>query len=438
MRRVSQNVDWVLVALYGLLVFIGWINIYSSTYNDDYPSIFSMSQEYGKQFLWICISITLALAISMIEGNLIRNATPIFYLVTIIMLIVVLMMPPIKGARSWFQVGGFGIQPSEFAKITTALMVARYLSLPNVKIQDVRIKFNVVFLIFIPVLFILLQPDAGTVLVFTSFMFVLYREGVSGNLLLIVVLAILFAVITLFMRLNMITIPFLSIELPGYWGIIIAIVTLYVFVLLLVQKAVAKRERKRYLGIVSLITVLCAGWIIVVASGFEYLPSRQQNRIDDFLGIKENRKTFGYNVYQSKSAIGSGSFSGKGYMKSTLANADQGHVPEQSTDFIFCTWAEEWGFLGSSFLITLFVFLLYRIIIIAERQRSKFSRIYGYSVACIIFYHFAINMGMTIGFFPVVGIPLPFLSYGGSSLMSFTVLLFILVRLDSERMDVLR
>ena len=415
-ENIFQNTDWVTILLYFLLVFIGWINIYAAVYNDEHRSILDMTQNYGKQLIWISTSVVLIIVLFFIEAKFFSTFSYIIYIAVILLLIAVLLVgKEIAGSRSWFQIGSFSIQPAEFAKFATALALAKYLSRIDIDITRLKTKLFASFIIFTPAVLILLQHDTGSAMVFVVFALVLFREGLSGSLLVLgLVLAVLFILALLINKFLLI-------------GILAAIVVL-VYVL-------NKRMRKKYMIITGLF-LMAAVYILSVDFAFEnILEPHQKNRINVLIGKTKDIHGAGYNVHQSEIAIGSGGFSGKGFLKGTQTKYD--FVPEQSTDFIFCTIGEEWGFIGTFVLILLFVALLIRIVILAERQRSRFSRIYGYGVASIIFFHFAVNIGMTIGLFPVIGIPLPFISYGGSSLWAFTILLFIFIKLDSVRMDLL-
>jgi rod shape determining protein RodA len=414
--NIFQNIDWVTVLLYFLLVFIGWINIYAAVYNDEHRSILDMTQNYGKQLIWISTSVVLILVIFLIEAKFYSTFSYVIYFSMIFVLIAVLLVgKEIAGSKSWFQIGSFSIQPAEFAKFATALALAKYLSKIDVDITRLKTKLFAGFIIFTPAALILLQHDTGSAMVFVVFTLVLFREGLSGSLLVLgFVLAVLFILALLINKFILIG--------------ILAVFAILVYVL-------NKRLRKKYMIITGLF-LMAAAYILSVDFAFEnILEPHQKNRINVLIGKKKDPHGVGYNVHQSVIAIGSGGFLGKGFLKGTQTKYD--FVPEQSTDFIFCTIGEEWGFVGTFVLVLLFVALLIRLIILAERQRSRFSRIYGYGVASIIFFHFAVNIGMTIGLFPVIGIPLPFISYGGSSLWAFTVLLFIFVKLDSVRMDLL-
>ncbi len=419
MRRgnnILQNIDWITVLLYLILVLVGWVNIYAAVYNEEHGSILDMTQNYGKQLLWIGTSVLLALVILLIDAKFFSTFSYLIYFLTLMLLIGVLLFGrEIAGSKSWFQIGSFSLQPAELGKFATALALAKYLSGIDKDFSKFKTKVVAAFIIMFPAMLILLQHDTGSALVYTSFILVLYREGLSGNLLILgLIVAILFVVTLLVNKFIVI-------------GIIAALFILFY----LLNKAV----RKRLFPLIG-VFIIASMYVLSVDYVFEnVLEPHQKKRINVLLGIETDIRGAGYNVHQSKIAIGSGGFSGKGFLKGTQTKFD--FVPEQSTDFIFCTIGEEWGFVGSFILIMLFLALLIRLIFLAERQRSKFSRIYGYGVASVLFFHFTINLGMTIGLFPVIGIPLPFISYGGSSLWGFTILLFIFIKQDSERLELL-
>jgi len=415
-ESIFQNIDWWLVLIYLVLVFAGWINIYASVYNDEHQSITDFSQKYGKQLIWIITSLALGLFILIIDGNFYAAFAYPLYGLSIISLIAVLFFgTEISGSKSWFRFGEIGIQPAEFAKFSANMALAKYLSSLNIKLTDNRTKITSAIIIGIPLVLILLENETGVALVFLSFIFTLYREGLSGNYLLLgSIVGVLFLLALLVDKLILIS--------------ILAAIALSLLIII-------KKSRKNIIRLTFLF-IAAAAVIYSVDYSFSHLEPHQKKRINVFLGKESDLKKAGYNVNQSLIAIGSGGLSGKGFLNGTQTKYD--FVPEQSTDFIFCTVGEEWGFVGSVVVVLLFLILLLRVIFIAERQRSPFSRIYAYGVASILFFHFAINIGMTIGLAPVIGIPLPFFSYGGSSLWSFTILLFILIRLDAYRLEILR
>jgi len=405
-----------MVLMYVALVGIGLANIYAAILNEERPSLFDFSQRYGKQLIWIASAFTLATFLLFLDPKVFPAFSFVFYAGSILLLLAVLVMgKTVSGSKSWIDLGGFDLQPSEFAKIAAALGVARYLSTLGIRMDDLRTKFITVGLIGLPAILILLQDDTGSALVFGAFIFVLYREGLSG-----IVLIILGIVIVLFVLALMV----------NKWIIIGLLLAMGAFWLFMIKK-----NRKDVLSLVGIFLLIC-GFVFSVDYAFQnVLEDHQRQRIEVLIGKETNLKGAGYNVNQSKIAIGSGRFYGKGYLHGTQTKYN--FVPEQSTDFIFCTVGEEWGFLGSVSVIALFLALILRILNSAERQRSHFTRIYGYGVASILFMHFMVNIGMTLGLAPVIGIPLPFISYGGSSLWAFTILLFIYIRMDANRLHLL-
>ena len=415
-KGIFYNIDRLTVFLYLLLVFIGWINIYAAVYNEEHKSIFDLSQNYGKQLIWIISSVVLALIILMIDIKFFSSFSYIIYFLSIFSLLAVLLLgKEIAGSKSWFQIGSFALQPAEFAKFATCLAIAKYLSAIDRKMKSLKTKIFAFIILLFPAGLILLQNDTGSALVYFSFILVLYREGLSGSFL------IFSGIITVLFLLTL----WLGILYAG--GIVLAVC---LFLLLLI-----KRNRNNIFTLIAAF-IISGGFVLSVDYVFEnILEKHQKTRINVLIGKETDIRGAGYNVHQSKIAIGSGGLTGKGFLKGTQTKYN--FVPEQSTDFIFCTIGEEWGFAGSFMVVLLFSTLLIRLIIIAERQKSKFSRIYGYGVCSILFFHFIINVGMTIGIAPVIGIPLPFISYGGSSLWAFTILLFIFIRMDASRGELL-
>lgn len=416
-KSIFQYIDKPTILLYALLTLIGWVAIYSAVYNEEHQSIFDLSQEYGKQLLWIGLSYLLLTIILALDFRIFEGISPFVYLISLVMGGLVLVLGrEVNGARAWFEIGSFRLQPAEFMKLGTCLMVAYYFSNTDVAISKIKSKIIVGMLLMVPVALIFLQHDTGSALVYASFIFVLYREGLSVNYLVFSGLAILVVVLTLIFN---------------EWATSISVAVLlaiYVFL-----------SRKKWRSFLQ--GMLIAGPALALIFSVNYafeniLETHQRQRINVLLGKVEDFKGAGYNVHQSLIAIGSGGFFGKGFLQGTQTKFD--FVPEQSTDFIFCTIGEEYGFWGSSLLLTLYALLLIRIIQMAERQTSRFGRVYGYGVASILFFHVFVNIGMAIGLLPVIGIPLPFISYGGSSMFSFTILLGILIRFDSGRKLVLR
>lgn len=417
-QKIFGQIDGFTILLYLLLVFFGWINIYASEYNDDVmQSLFDLSSKSGRQLLFIGISMLAGFFILIIDWRFFDSLSFLFYGIMILFLILVLFISKTTGgANSWFEIGNFKVQPSEFAKFATALALAKMFSINKKGINNFSDKIKTFLIVLIPFFLIILQNDLGTALVFISFILVFYREGLSGNILIFGFLILLLFILSLLIN------PLLFI------GIVSSIIIILFFL---------SSKRKRNITLSSLALFVFNGFILSVNYIFNsVLSTHHKVRINILLGKEFDPTGDGYNLLQSKIAIGSGGFFGKGFLNGTQTRFD--FVPEQSTDFIFCTVGEEWGFLGSLIFILIFITLLIRIISLAEKQKSQFCRIYGYSVACILFSHFLINLGMTIGLAPVIGIPLPFMSYGGSSLLSFTILLFIFLNLNSYRMDILR
>ncbi len=449
-------------------MLLGWINIYSSVYDQNHQSIFDTTQRYGKQLIWIGAAIVLGFFLLIIESNFYVFFSWIFYGVIMILLLLVLLFgTTINGAKGWFMIGSFGFQPAEFAKFATALALASYMNTHDFKIHSFRSLLFIALIILFPAFLILIQNDTGSALVFFSFILVLYREGLSGIVLFFGSLMIVLFVLALIVSNLVLSILMLVVALLVFYGIntrnkqyylIPMIYALGILPFVVLNFALGSKFEWGDIITVGLIlgTIIVFGYsyfrkitsfltvsliflgsllftISVDYAFYNVLGEHQQSRINELLGIHSDPLGAGYNVNQRKIAIGSGGFIGKGFLNGTQTKFN--FVPEQSTDFIFCTVGEEWGFMGALVVIGLFMILFYRLIWLAERQRSGFSRIYGYSVVVILFFHFMVNIGMTIGIMPVIGIPLPFFSYGGSSLWSFTILLFIFIRLDASRYE---
>ncbi len=417
-RSFFFNVDWLMVFIYLALCTIGLFSIHSAMYDPRHPYILDVDTDYGKQFIFVIVSVVLGVFILLLESRFLSALAPVLYALTIILLILVLVIGHrVKGNQAWIALpGGLRLQPAEFAKFATCLLLARYLSGVNIKVTEIKSFAIAAAIIFFPMMLILLQGDAGSTLVFSCLLFVLYREGLSPYFLILEGLFITLFVLTL--KLNNILLII---------GVLIGLAVLIVLVF--------RRNKKLVFTVLVGAAILIA---FVCSVKFLYnsvLEPHQKVRIDIVLGIKSDPKGKGYNVHQSLIAIGSGKLWGKGYMRGTQTMYR--YVPEQGTDFIFCTVGEEFGFAGSVVVLGLYLLLVLRIIYIAERQRSPFSRIYAYGVGSVIFFHVVINIGMTIGIMPVIGIPLPLISYGGSSLLSFTIMLFTLIKLDSNRMGMI-
>jgi len=417
-RSLFFNVDWISVFIYICLCTIGWFNIHSAAFDPRHPGVFSTDTDYGKQLIYLCVAVTVSIIILLLESRLIIAMAVPFYVITALLLMLVLVVGRnVGGNQAWISLGGgFRLQPSEFAKFTTCLLLARYLSGTNIKITEFKSFLTAAAIIAFPMFLIMLQPDAGSTLVFSALIFVLYREGLSPYFL---ILEGLF--ITLFV---------LTIKLDNQWYIVGALAAAGIIIMLFLWR------NKKLVSTIFVGLCICIAFVFSVKFLYnDVLKPHQKVRIDIVLGITKDLKGKGYNVNQSKIAIGSGKLWGKGYMQGT--QTEYKFVPEQSTDFIFCTIGEEWGFAGAITVLGLYLFLVLRIIRIAERQRSTFTRVYAYGVASVIFFHVVINIGMTIGIVPSIGIPLPFISYGGSSLLNFTILLFVLLKLDSNRMGII-
>lgn len=486
-RGLARTIDWKLVICYLILVFIGWANIYASVHSAEQASIFDFGSRSGKQFVWMITAFVIAAVILFVINPRIYEGLSLpIYLATIALLVSVIFLGiEVKGSRSWFAFGPVRLQPAEISKISTSLLLATVMSQLGYKISKAKDFIITALIILVPMAIIILQSETGSALVYVGFIFMLYREGLSGWLIFLVGMAILSFILTLAASpytalLVLVSVASLCIMLYSgrfKWWVFIGIPLIVLFSFLpagmsalaemltgfataaealeagaesvplifkfkpfyillgltfiavpfVIYSAFRERNRFTYMALLSLL----GGIMLVFSADFlfnDVLQDHQRKRIEVLLGMKEDPTGVGYNVNQSMIAIGSGGLTGKGYLHGTQTTF--GFVPEQSTDFIFCTIGEEWGFAGSAAVILLYVFLIWRIIADAERSREAFTRIYGYCVACCIFMHLFINIGMTIGLMPVIGIPLPFVSYGGSSLWGFTAMLFIFIALD--------
>jgi rod shape determining protein RodA len=416
-KTIFEHLDWAMVIIYLALVIFGWFNIYAATYNEEHQSIFDTTQSYGKQMMWIITALVLAIIILVIDGRFYEAFSYGIYGFVILLLIGVFFLgKEVKGSHSWIQIGEFTVQPAEFAKFATCMALAKYLSTLDIDFRNLKTKIIAAIIIILPAAIVLMQNETGSALVFAAFVFVLYREGLSQNVLIIGFFAAVLFVLAL------------MVEKTILLAAVASLATVAFFII-----------GRSWRNFITLFAIAAVASAIIFSVDYIYsdvLKPHQKQRIDVLLGKKQDVKGAGYNVNQSLIAIGSGGLWGKGYLQGTQTKYD--FVPEQSTDFIFCTVGEEWGFAGAFILIAIYMFLLYRILYIAERQKSQYTRIYAYGVASIFFFHFMVNIGMTIGLAPVIGIPFPFLSYGGSSLWAFTILLFILVKLDSYRYFILR
>lgn len=417
-RGFFFNVDWLTVFVYLALCTVGLLSIHSAVFDPKHSDIIDVSTNYGKQFIFIIIAIVVGIAILLLESRFLSALAPAIYTITTILLIIVLVDGRnVGGNQAWIPLpGGIRLQPSEFAKFATCLLLARYLSATNIKVTELKSFFIAAGIILFPMILIMLQPDAGSTLVFSSLLFVLYREGLSPYFLILEGIFITLFVLTL--KLNN-----LSLIIGGLIALALIIILLF-------------RRHRKFVFTILTGAAICIAFVLSVKFIYtDILKPHQKVRIDIVLGISSDLRGKGYNVNQSKIAIGSGKLWGKGYMQGTQTKYS--FVPEQSTDFIFCTVGEEFGFAGSVVVLGLYLLLVLRIITIAERQRSPFSRIYAYGVGSVIFFHVVINIGMTIGIVPSIGIPLPLISYGGSSLLSFTIMIFVLLKLDSNRMGMI-
>lgn len=416
-KYLLQNLDWMAVLIYILCVLMGWFNIYAAVYTPDVEmSITDMSNNAGKQLTWIGSSVILIIIILVIDHKFYETFSYVIYGIVVVALIAVLFLGTnINGSHSWFKIGAFSLQPAEFAKLATSLALSKYLSDPTISLTRSWKEYRyIVLLIGVPVILILLSNETGSALVFASFIIMLYREGLPGTILVIGLAMLAVFLITLFI---------------SKWIVVAALGILGIIVFFLMPRM----ARRRGGGLATI--VVSIGLMLVTLGGDFFinnvLQSHQSRRIKVLVDPESDPRGDGWNVIQSKIAIGSGRLFGKGFLDGTQTKFD--FVPEQSTDFIFCTVGEEHGFVGSVIVVFLFIALISRIVILAERQRSRFTRVYGYCLAGIFFFHVLINIGMTIGLMPVIGVPLPFFSYGGSSLWSFSILLFVFLKLDSQR-----
>ncbi|MGL2987019.1 rod shape-determining protein RodA [Flavobacterium sp. RSSA_27] len=406
-QSITSNIDWICVIIYILLVILGWLNIYSS----------SLSSEEGtstKQLIFIICAIPLIFTVLAVDGKFYEKYASVIFVVSLLSLIGLFAVgKTIAGQRCWYAIGSFTLQPSEFAKAATALALAKYLSDPQINLKDLNRQFQALAIVFLPVLLILPQPDPGSAMVYSIFVIVLYREGLPAWYVWTGFSTILLFVLTL--------------VLESYVVILLAAVVL---ALIHFKSRLADRNILRS----GILLAFISGFVLSVSYVFDHVfKQHHRDRFNILLGKAVDMKGIGYNTNQSEIAIGSGGWLGKGFLEGTQTKG--GFVPEQHTDYIFTTVGEEWGFLGATVVISLFVILLLRIIYLAERQKTKFSRVYGYSVAAVLFLHFFVNIAMVAGIFPTIGIPLPFFSYGGSGLWGFTILLFIFIKMDANKVN---
>lgn len=406
-QSIKNNLDWICIIIYSLLVIMGWLNIYSS-------SLSSMEDTFEKQLIFIVLTIPLIFIILSVDGKFYEKYASIIYGISLLSLAGLFVFgKTIAGQRCWYAFGSFTLQPSEFAKAATALALAKYLSDTQINLKDVNRQIQALAIVFLPVMLILPQPDPGSALIYSIFIVVLYREGLPAWYVWTGFIAILLFVLTLVLE-------------PQY------VILLSLLVIVLVH--FKSRLGDRNLVLSSILLVLISGFVLSVNYVFENVfKQHHRDRFNILLGKAVDMKGIGYNTNQSEIAIGSGGWFGKGFLEGTQTKG--GFVPEQHTDYIFTTVGEEWGFIGSMLVIALFVGLFLRIIYLAERQKTKFSRVYGYCVAGILFIHFFVNIAMVLGIFPTIGVPLPFFSYGGSGLWGFTILLFIFIKMDANKVN---
>jgi len=415
--NIFFGIDWVLILFYFVLIFFGWINIYSATITEEQFDIINFSTEYGKQLIWIGLSLPIILLILLFDAKFYEKYASLIYLISLISLAGLFVFGKnINGATSWYNFGSFGLQPSEFAKAATALAIAKLVSDKQFNLKKLNTQLQAFLILFFPAVLITLQPDPGSALVYTAFIFVLYREGLPFYYITIGFITLILFVITLYF---------------GFTYTLIGSILLFIVVLLyfiFYRKKALKKGWVKILGIYFVAAFFIFSVDLVFNHVFE---QRHRDRFNILLGKTTDIKNIGYNTNQSVTTIASGGLTGRGFLEGERTQGN--FVPEQQTDYIFTIVGEEWGFLGTTTVILIFTLFLLRIIQIAERQKSKFSRVYGYSIAAIFFTHFTINVGMVLGLLPTIGIPLPFFSYGGSALWGFTILLFLLIRFDANR-----
>ena len=417
-NNIFAGVDWLLVTLFVILVSFGWLNIYSASKTDEDLELLNFSTEYGKQLIFIFLTIPLIIFILFFNAKFYEKFSSIFYLVSLLSLVGLFFFgKTINGATSWYNFGVLGLQPSEFVKAFTALAVAKLISDRQYNFKLIKNQIKAFIVIFTPAFLITLQPDVGSALIYVAFFFVLHREGLTLNYIILGTLLIVMFLLTILLGVTLVLSSLL---------ILLTIFTVYAIY----------RGGKRFLRFnwYKIIAGYAIITIFIIGTGFTYnniFKQHHRDRFEILLGLKQDSQGIGYNSHQSELTISSGGISGKGFLKGDLTQGD--FVPEQHTDYIFSVVGEEWGFLGSSLVIILFMLLMYRVIYLAETHTNKFGRIYGYGLASILFFHVIVNIGMVIGLFPTVGIPLPFFSYGGSSLWGFTILLFIFIRLDAHK-----
>ncbi|HNP31859.1 MAG TPA: rod shape-determining protein RodA [Flavobacterium sp.] len=414
-QSVTNNLDWMSVAIYIVLVILGWLNIYSSSLSSvaDETSIFDFTQIYGKQFMFIILSIPLIFIVMSVDGKFYEKFSSVIYVIGLLSLAGLFVFgKTIKGQANWYSFGSFGLQPSEFVKASTALALAKYLSDVQVNLKDMNRQVQALGILFLPILLII-PHDPGSALIYSVFILVLYREGLPAWYVWTGFIALVLFVLALIIK-----------------PLILTIIALFVIIFIYYRSRIINRNWI----LSSIIFVMIGGFVFSVDYVFtNVFQQHHRDRFNILLGKEVDMKGIGYNTNQSEIAIGSGGWFGKGYLEGTQTKG--GFVPEQHTDYIFTTVGEEWGFVGCLFVMALFVLLIMRIIYLAERQKTKFSRVYGYCVAGILFIHFFVNIAMVAGIFPTIGVPLPFFSYGGSGLWGFTILLFIFLKMDANKVN---
>lgn len=415
--NIFYGVDLTLVLLYLFLIAFGWMNIYAASVTEQAHEILDFGTKYGKQLLWISLSFVLIVILLFFDAKTYEKFASILYILSLSSLLGLFVFgKTINGATSWYSLGNFSLQPSEFVKFATALALARLVSDRQYDLKLVKNQVKAIVLIFLPAALITLQPDPGSALVYISFFFVLYREGLPLHFITIGAIAILLFLLTL-------AFGFQSVLLVCY-----VLLVLFILYVLLYKKKSLKFHWAKIFGLFAIVGLFLFSVDYVFNSVFE---QRHRDRFNILLGKNNDTKGVGYNTNQSVLTVKSGGFSGKGFLQGDRTRGD--FVPEQHTDYIFSALGEEWGFIGSSLLVLLFTAFVLRILYLAERQKTTFSRVYGYGIAAVFFFHYTINIGMVIGLFPTIGIPLPFFSYGGSALWGFTVLLFLFIKLDASR-----
>tara|TARA_R110002049_G_scaffold86767_7_gene220363 strand:- start:29 stop:1309 length:1281 start_codon:yes stop_codon:yes gene_type:complete len=417
-NNIFAGIDWLLVIIFAILVGFGWLNIYSASTSEEDVELLSFSTKYGKQLIFICLTIPLIIIILFFNAKFYEKFSSILYIVSLLSLVGLFVFgKTINGATSWYNFGVLGLQPSEFVKAFTGLAVAKLLSDRQYNFKLVKNQIKAFVIIFTPAFLITLQPDVGSALIYLAFFFVLHREGLTLNYIILGTLVIVLFILTILFGTT--------------WVLTTLYVLMSVFTAYIIYKGGKRFVRFNWHKVLGVYLIVGA---FILGSGFAYnniFKQHHRDRFEILLGLKQDNQGIGYNSHQSELTISSGGLAGKGFLKGDLTQGD--FVPEQHTDYIFSVIGEEWGFVGSSLVIILFMIMMYRIIYLSETHTNKFGRIYGYSLASILFFHVIVNIGMVIGLLPTVGIPLPFFSYGGSSLWGFTILLFIFIRLDAHK-----